>query len=88
MKATVRRVGRYWIDQALLEEGYRVEDLFGPGEPVMELPELLDRKKGCAVRWLLCPRCEGCSQVGMGRPSCNLCGWNEDEYAVDSPGAA
>jgi hypothetical protein len=77
MKARVRRVGRYWIDQALLDEGYRPEDLFGSGGPTLELPELTDPQKRRAARWLLCPRCEGCSYVGLGRPSCELCGWNE-----------
>ncbi|HAR43675.1 MAG TPA: hypothetical protein DCS07_13760 [Bdellovibrionales bacterium] len=79
MKLKVRRIGRYWIGTDLLDEGYRPEDIFDIDTPVTELPELMDRDKRNGVRWICCPRCNEISQIGIERPSCELCGWNQNK---------
>jgi len=88
VKAKVKRIGRYWIEKALLDEGYGPEDIFEGREPMMELPELFDPNRRRASRWLSCPRCSERSQVGSGRPSCVHCGWNELEDEELMPCAA
>jgi len=79
VKSKIRRIGRYWIGTDLLDEGYRPEDIFDMEKPVIELPELVDRDKRRGVRWLCCPRCGEVSQVGHGRPGCEICGWNQNQ---------
>lgn len=78
MKAKVKRIGRYWIDKAILDEGYGPKDIFEGTEPMMELPELFDPTRRRATRWLSCPRCSERSLVGSGRVSCVYCGWNAE----------
>lgn len=74
-KLSIRRIGRFWIDQALIEEGYGQEDF--EEEEAIELPELLDPEKKKNVGWLWCPQCHEKTQVNKYQPVCGNCGWSE-----------
>ncbi len=78
MKAKVKRIGRYWIDKSLLDEGYGPDEIFEKDESTIELPELIDPYRRQVMRWLKCPRCEEISQVEYGLPVCDRCGWGEN----------
>jgi len=82
-KIKIIRVGRYFFDKSLQEDGYEVEDIFGADDPIIELPELLDATKRRAMGWLMCPNCGEKSQVERRHPVCPACGWREEDCGFE-----
>jgi len=82
-KFKIIRVGRYFFDKSLQEDGYGVEDIFGADDAVIELPELLDASKRRAMGWLMCPNCGERSQIERQHPACPACGWSEEDCGIE-----
>lgn len=78
-KTRIKRIGRYWIDRSVLDEGYSPDDIFETENLTFELPELVDSRRRHKVGWLICPVCNERSQVEMHDPACSLCGWSPQE---------
>jgi uncharacterized paraquat-inducible protein A len=77
-KIRMKRVGKYWIDRALLDEGYELEDIVDVENVVIELPELMDPVKLRNVGWIRCPDCDEISQVDRRQPICTHCDWEQE----------
>ena len=77
-KPRMKRIGRYWIERELVEEGYRLADIFDTDSRMIELPELFDPDKRRHVGWMLCPQCDEKMQVDLRRPVCATCDWDKD----------
>lgn len=77
-KPRMKRIGRYWVDRELLEEGYHIDDIFEDAALVIELPELIDFAKRRRVGWMLCPHCDEKTQVDLRHPICGNCEWDKD----------
>jgi hypothetical protein len=88
VRPRVKRVGRYWIDRDLLNEGYRADDVFEDPLSTAELPELLEPRRPGVVYWLRCPVCEESTQVSRASPICSHCGWSQDSKHNKAPECA
>ena len=77
-KIRMKRVGKYWMDRALLDEGYELEDIVDVENVGIELPELMDPVKLRNVGWMRCPDCDEISQVDRRQPMCTHCDWEEE----------
>ena len=79
-KPSMKRIGRFWVDRALLREGYRLRDIIEDlDEPRIELPELFDSERRRHVGWIVCPECGDRSQVDRRHPCCSACGWEPEQ---------
>jgi hypothetical protein len=74
-KPRMKRIGRYWLDRELIDEGYQPKDIFDVDNRVIELPELFDADKRRNIGWMLCPHCDEKTQVDCRHPVCASCGW-------------
>ena len=80
MKVRTRKhANHFWLDKALVDEGYRPEDIIDIHDPVLELPEIFDLEKRRQVGWMTCPDCGEVSPVNRREPSCPCCGWEQGE---------
>lgn len=78
-KPSMKRIGRFWVDRALLKEGYRLRDIIEDLDtPRIELPELFDSARRMHIGWVICPECGERSQVDRRDPSCSSCGWEPE----------
>lgn len=83
-KVRMKRVGRYWIDKELYDEGYDIRDIFDD-DPVIELPELFDRERRRHVDWMICPNCGELEQVDRRHLYCSGCEWEQDNTPIKRP---
>jgi RNA polymerase-binding transcription factor DksA len=77
-KIRMKRVGKYWMDRALLDEGYELADIVDVENVMIELPELIDPVKLRNVGWIRCPDCDEISQVDRRQPMCTHCDWEQE----------
>ncbi|MGE3974774.1 MAG: hypothetical protein AB7F59_09645 [Bdellovibrionales bacterium] len=71
----IKRIGRFWVDRILLDEGYGVRDIFEINLQNIEV----DSYRFETLGWLQCPECEQQSQVELRKPICGACGWCEED---------
>lgn len=83
-KKRIKRIGRYWIDKDIIDEGYDEADIFENNNLRLELPEMMDPTRRHKVAWLVCPICGERSQVERHDPSCSYCGWGEENDVADN----
>jgi hypothetical protein len=64
-KPRLKRIGCYWLDEAVLAEGYGLVDVFNSERPLLELPELMDSVKTASIGGMLCPSRDQQTQVDL-----------------------